>query len=157
MAKFLNFKLERFDKLDAYMHSMEKIEGHLTGIIKCGVYDGAAIATQAVKDAIRDVTSYEATGSLEKSVMLAKMEEDMGYIFTKIVYNGYDENGVPQVLKARVLENGRSDQEHRVPTHFCSKAIRKYKKKIEDAMDDTINERCERILREIAKGEYFGR
>ena len=144
MAKFLKFE---FDGIDEYTESLKTLEENATGIIKCGIYDGAGIALEAVREAIREVTSYEATGSLAESVNLQKHKEEDGYIYTKIIFPGYDENEVPQAIKARVLENGRSDQDRRVPTHFCSKAVRKAKTKIEGAMDTEINKRIYELMR----------
>ena len=144
MAKFLKFE---FDGIGKYTEQLAELGDRTTGIIKAGIYDGADIAVGAVKEAVREAVSYDATGSLENSVKIAKMEEQNGYIYAQIIFAGYDDKGSPQAVKARVLERGRSDQPNRVPTHFCSKAIRKAKTRIENAMDETINDRIEKIMK----------
>lgn len=141
--KFLSFE---YDGIDAYVKKIENLGISSEGIVKAGIYDGAAIAVEAVKESLRGVVSSNATGSLEGSVGLSAMKEVNGYIYTKIGFDGYDEKGVPQVIKARVLENGTSDKSHK-PTRFVSKAIKKAKDSVTTQIEITINDRIEKIMK----------
>ncbi len=141
--KFLSFE---YGGMEEYMSKLRTLENGAPALIKAGIYDGAAIAVEAVKESLRSVVSYEATGSLENSFGLSKMREENGYIYTKIGFEGYDAKGVPQVLKARVLENGTSDKTHK-PTRFVSKAMKKAKGAIETQIDITVNDRINKIMK----------
>lgn len=141
--KFLSFE---FEGIDNYVKQIEELGRSSSGIIKAGVYDGAAVAVEAVKESLRSVVSAEATGDLEESVGLSSMREENGYIFTKIGFDGYDRKGVPNVIKARVLENGTSSKEHKA-THFVSKAIKKSKGAVETQIEVTINDRINKIMK----------
>lgn len=145
MAKGFGLSIE-FDGVDAYIQQIKKMEASTEGIVKAGIYDGAAIAVDAIKESIRQTVSPEATGDLENSVGLSKMSNRDGYIFTKIGYDGYDRKGVPNVVKARVLENGTSDKSHKA-TRFTSKALKKCKGAVETQIEVTINDRIKKIMK----------
>lgn len=145
MAKSFGMTIE-FDGIEKYLSKIGAIETARTGVIKAAVYDGAAVAVEAIKQSIRENTSADATGDLENSLGLSKMEEQDGYIYTKVGYEGYDRNGHPNVLKARVLENGTSDGSHK-PTRFTSKAIKKCRRAVETQMEVTANDRIQKIMK----------
>lgn len=69
------------------------------------------------------------TGDLRDSVTLSRMKEKDGFIYTQIMFVGYDRKGAPNVVKARVLESGRSGS--KTGKHpFVRKSVNAVKKKL---------------------------
>ena len=94
MAKF------KFTGIEAYTASLEKIGGKsAVGVLKYAVYPGAAVVADAIRSALE---SHRDTGDLQKSLTLATMRNDDGYVNTKVTFAGYDRNGTPNA------QNGQS-------------------------------------------------
>lgn len=87
----------------------------------------------------------KSTGALLDSLGIApiKMGRD-GYIGTKIGFDGYDSRGVPNQLKARVMESGSSTI---APRPFVAPAIKATKKAAVEAMNRVIDEETEKIMK----------
>ena len=123
MAKF---EMVGLDKYQAFLSDLGKKS---TGVIKRAVYvGGGEVADQIRRNLI--ATGHTDTGQLLKSLTTDKMQNDGGYIYTKISWTGYSEyktkNGtrkVPNALKAAALESGVSGKAY-PKTHFISRAVR---------------------------------
>ena len=89
--------------LDEYIAKMNSLGRDVEGIIKRAVYPAAGMLADAIVDA-----APELSGDLKESVGIAKYQNESGYVFTTILFDGYDHNGVPNDLKANALEHGRS-------------------------------------------------
>ena len=136
MAKF------KFTGIEKYVDSLEKIGGkNAEGILKYAVYPGAAVVADAIRAEIE--TNHKVSGDLAKSLSLATMRNEDGYVNTKISFAGYDEKGVPNALKAAVLESGRSD---RNGTHFISKTVRAVTDRAIDEMSKALDKKIEQIM-----------
>lgn len=136
MAKF------KFTGIEKYVDSLEKIGGkNAESILKYAVYPGAAVVADAIRAEIE--TNHKVSGDLAKSLSLATMRNEDGYVNTKITFAGYDEKGVPNALKAAVLESGRSDRDG---THFISKTVRAVTDRAIDEMSKALDKKIEQIM-----------
>lgn len=125
-----------FKGINEYAERLATLGMAAEGICKFAIYDAAGIVVEAVKQ-----NTPEDTGDLKKSIGLAPMKNKDGFIYTQVEFNGYDRNGTPNSLKARVLESGRSGQ-YKHP--FIRPAVNRVKKQaelsIETALDMKLNE-----------------
>lgn len=132
-----------FDGLDEYLKTIEALGAKQNAIIKPAVYDGAAIVVNEVKKSLRRVVSNKSTGDLEKSIGLSQMKDENGFINTKLGFDGYDQNGHPNVVKARALESGTSKQQK---TPFIRPAINKCKNEVIQTMASKVDEQIKQIV-----------
>lgn len=127
MAKF---RIDIPDSMNKMIDNLQKCSKDSEKIIKKAVYQGAKIVGDAI-----DARIPEDSGDLRKSFYLAKMENENGYIHTETGFADYDSRGVPNALKANVLESGSS----KVKKHpFIRPAINASKGQCVQAMQDTL-------------------
>lgn len=139
MAKF------EFKGITAYIGLLERIGPKGShGILKYALYPGAAVVADAVRAAVE---SHRDTGELAASIGLAPMQNDYGYVNTKVVFAGYDEKHVPNALKAAVLESGTSDKKHPA-LHIISKAAKSAQAAAEAAIEQALDEKISQIMEE---------
>lgn len=112
---------------------------HAEGICKAAVYEGAGI----IAEAIRDNTPVD-TGDLRASVGIAPIRNDNGFINTKIGFDGYDRRGVPNAIKARVIESGSS---HRRKKPFIRPAVERNAALAEFEMERTMTAMIDEIMK----------
>lgn len=121
---------------------LERVADKSVNICKGMVFTGAGTVADAVRSSLESAVSDEATGELAKSLDIATIKV-AGTVYTKVHFTGYDSKGVPNAIKAAVLESGRSDQPNRNKTHFFSKATRGSKNQaiqdMQDKLDRMIN------------------
>lgn len=120
-----------FPGLDEYAKELGQLEAKSSGIIRYSVYPAAQIALQAVK-ANTPVDS----GDLKESEALTKFQDKNGYVYTQIVFPGYDGNGTPNSIKARVLESGSSKQKK---TPFIRPAIKAVEARVVETMKQNLD------------------
>ena len=108
------------------------------------VYDGAAIVADQVRENLHRVLSPDATGQLEDSMGISKMRDDNGYINVVIGFDGYDDTGVANQLKANVLESGSSKQQKRP---FMRPAVNTSRKQAEAKMAETLDREIEKLMK----------
>lgn len=125
-----------FAGIEEYAKKLAALGQDAEGVCKYAIYDAAGIVADAVKENIP-----VETGDLRNSMVLRPMQNQDGFIFTKIAFDGYDRKGVPNAVKANVLEHGSSRQ----PKHpFIRQAVNRVKSaaqfSIEKALDEKINE-----------------
>ena len=136
MAKF------KFTGIEAYTDSLEKIGGkNARSVLKYAVYPGAKVVADAVRSATEQ---HKDTGDLAKSLTLASMIDDNGYINTKLMFAGYDRKGVPNAIKAAALESGTSRGQK--GTHFISHAVKAVESKAVEAMSKALDEKIGKIM-----------
>ena len=92
--------------LDDYIKKLTSMGARVEGVCKRAVYPAAGM----VIDAIKANTPVD-TGGLRNSMALEQFVNESGYIYTQVVFDGYDENGHPNPVKARVLESGSSTRQ----------------------------------------------
>lgn len=127
-----------FKGIDEYSKRLAKLGAGAQGVCKYAVYEGAAVVVEAIK-----ANTPSDSGDLERSCGLAPMQDDNGYINTKIVWAGYDRNGTPNAIKAAVLEHGRSNRS-KVP--FIRPAVNSVRKAAEFAMETALNKKLEQMM-----------
>lgn len=106
---------------------------------------GLDIAADQVRAELERVQSDEATGQLMDSLGITPIKLDRdGNWNGKVGFDGYDRDGVPNQLKARVMESGTSKRKKRP---FVRPALNKCRKLAEEAMikagEEIIRERLE--------------
>lgn len=126
---------------------LSKLGTMSTKIAKDVVMAGA----QPVADEIRKGLNQNLQGSkyskggLLKSLGIAPPSVDgQGNVNTKIGFDGYDSNGVPNPLKARVMESGSSKIKKRP---FIRPAVNRSKKKALEEMQKKCDEEIKLIMK----------
>lgn len=136
----------KFEGLDVYIKKLQIIGPKGSrGILKYALYPGAAVVADAVRSAIEGGTHGE--GDLASSIGLAPMRDDGGYINTRVLFAGYDRKGVPNAIKAAVLESGTSDGSHPA-RHIISRASRATESAAEAAIEAALDEKIGQIMEE---------
>ena len=134
----------RFSGIDKYLEQLEQLGQRSRGICKMAVYDGAAIVADQVRENLERVLSPDATGQLEASMGISKMRDDNGYINVVIGFDGYDDKGVANQLKANVLESGSSKQQKRP---FMRPAVNASRKQAEAKMAETLDREIKKLMK----------
>lgn len=136
----MGFKMDIDDQIKMF----DRFHSSVYGLASAALYDGAGV----VADAIRNATPQD-SGDLADSIGIAEFDKDGDKVSTAIGFSGYDEKGVPNIVKARVLEHGRVDSSGRtVAKHpFIKNAVRKAKQKALNAMQ----KRFEQGVNDITK------
>ena len=134
----------RFSGIDKYLDKLQKLGQRSEGICKMAVYDGAAIVADQVRENLERVLSPDATGQLEASMGISGMQNDRGYINVVIGFDGYDDKGVANQLKANVLESGSSKQQKRP---FMRPAVNASKKRATAKMAETLDREIEKLMK----------
>lgn len=145
--------------LDEYIQKLEKVK-NAEAMIKRAVYDGAAVVAKSVSAAIDQIPensgeyvpgdgaitgiSRDQKRGLKEGLGLAKMQNDSGFINTKIGFDGYNSvrtkkypNGQPNSLIARAIESGTS---RRPKYRFVAKATSQAAAAAEKAMADRLDQ-----------------
>lgn len=156
MAKFT------FNMMD-YTNNLIAIKDNSTGISKRAVYQGASVALDSIREAIKALPEENHNGKtkmmngvtkIEKNGLLnglgaTKMQDENGVIYTKIGFDGYNSlrtkkypSGQPNVLIARSICKGTSFRK-RIP--FVDKAVKK------EAVENAIKISFESDLEKITK------
>lgn len=122
-----------FPGIKAYQKQLEQLGSmrEVEKMLKYAIYPAAG----EVLDAIRSETPVD-TGDLRDSETLTKYRTEDGYVYTQVSFAGYDRKGTPNVVKARVLESGSSNQKKRP---FIRKAVRRVERKAEQLMQTALD------------------
>lgn len=100
-------------------------------------------AKKVVKPVLKkNISRHRRTGDLEKSIKGDKNRKNQYGWYTKLFFDGYDRNGVPNNLKANVIENGRSNGNRgNIPAQpFLQKTVNESNDDVVDAMQEVYNE-----------------
>lgn len=129
---------------DDYALKLSKLATNSDEIAKKAIYAAAEIVADKIKSNLEGVLSEEATGELVDSFGISKIDVDSDSNWNaKIGFDGYDSEGVPNQLKARVLESGSSRQPKRP---FVKPAINATKTAAQAAMAKVIDEEIEKTM-----------
>lgn len=156
-----------FEGINEYAAQIARLNDKAEGMIKRAVYDGAAVVlAAAVKEIeglpvisnryrstelpMKGVTETQKQGLLD-GVGLAKMQNDNGYVNTKLGFTGYNKvrdgkykNGQPNALIARSVNSGSSV---RVKIPFINRAVTAAKAKAEAAMKDRFDADTQNMIK----------
>ena len=129
---------------DEYALRLSKLASGSDEIAKKAIYEGVKIVADKVNENLQKVISDKATGDLAASFGVTPIaKDDKGNWNAKIGFDGYDRKGVPNQLKARVLESGSSRQKKRP---FVRPAINATKKEAIAKIEETIDKEIEKIM-----------
>lgn len=132
----------KFEGTEEYIRKITILHDKGENLLKGAVYEGAAVVADAVRSAL---AQHEDTGDLLASMTLVPMRNDNGFVNTKINFAGYDRNGVPNALKAAVLESGTSDGKH-PKLRVLTKAVNGAKEQATNAMSAKIDQLTSKIM-----------
>mgnify|MGYP001343034027 CR=1 FL=1 len=150
-----------FKKGDDYALKLSRLATKSEEVAKKAIYEAADMMTDKIRhnlEANLNDPEYvgkkgnvmfknlynEPSGDLAASLGIAKMKRDKdGNWSTKIGFDGYDSKGVPNQLKARVMESGSSVIKKRP---FVRPAVNATKKKAVEAMKKVIDSETDKIM-----------
>ena len=127
-----------FKGIDVYAKRLAELGQSAEGICKYAIYDAAGMVIEAIKE-----NAPFDTGDLIKSMALAYMQNKDGFVYTKVVFDGYDEKGTPNSLKARVLESGSSTRQKK---QFIRPAVNRVKKQAENSIEHALDKKLNEIM-----------
>lgn len=150
-----------FKRGDDYIMKISRLStGSKEKICGPAIYAAADIVTDAIrrnlrgnladpsylgqKNGILFKTTKESSGSLESALGIASMKEDDGFLNVKIGFDGYDKNGVPNQMKARVMESGTSE---RKKAPFVRPAVKQTKEAAVQKMREIVDKNIEKIMK----------
>lgn len=136
-----------FNAGEEYALKLSQLASGSEEIAKKAVYEAADIVADKIREnlAANLAGSKQSTGALAASLGITPIQVDKdGYINAKIGFDGYDEKGVPNQLKARVMESGSSKVQKRP---FVRPAVNATKEAAQGAMQKVIDEETEKIMK----------
>ena len=142
MAKIIAMKLG-----EDYTLKLLRMERLSEDIVKKAIDAGADIVANEVRANLNAnlAGSTQSTGALSKALGITPISQDKnGFWNAKVGFGGYDEKGVPNQLKARVMESGSSKVQKRP---FVRPAVIATKKAAQDAMQKVVDEELEKIMK----------
>ena len=125
----------KFDGIEEYARQLSDLGAAAEGICKYAIYDAAGMVADAIK-----ANTPEDTGDLKNSLVLRPMQNRDGFIFTKVVFDGYDSKGVPNAVKANVLESGSSTRQKHP---FIRPAVNRVKQAAQFSIETALNKKIE--------------
>ncbi len=129
---------------DEYAIKLSRLVTNHDEIAKKAIYGAVEIVADKIKSNLKGVLSEEATGELVESFGVTPIDKDkQGNWNAKVGFDGYDSKGVPNQLKARVLESGSSKQKKRP---FVRPAMNATKKQARAKMEQIIEEEYKKIF-----------
>jgi len=128
-----------FEGLGEYRARLTDLGVNIEGICKYAVYDAAGL----VIDAIKANTPVD-SGDLRECVALYNFKNQDGFIHTGVYFPGYDRKGVPNPIKARVLESGNSTHLKRP---FIRPAVNRVKKAAEFSIEKALNDKIKEYMK----------
>ena len=121
-----------------YALKLSKLGTASEEIAKKAIYEGAKI----VADEIKARTPRD-SGDLADSLGITPISRDNDGNWTaKVGFDGYDSRGVPNQLKARVIESGKSGQQKKP---FVRPAVNKTRKQVVKKMEEVIDEEIKKL------------
>mgnify|MGYP002515408738 FL=1 len=121
--------------LDQYQTMLADMSKDLNKMCHYAIYPAAGL----VLDTLKANTPVD-SGDLRDSEILTKFVDDTDETYTTIVFDGYDSKGVPNSLKARTLESGRSNK-NKHP--FIRPTLRQVNQQVISMIDQKIQEYTE--------------
>ena len=123
--------------LDEYMKKLSDLGASVEGSIKRAVYPAAGLVIEAIK---ANTPSDGAANGLRESAALRTFKNDNGFVYTQVTFEGYDERGHPNPVKARVLESGSSTRQKHP---FIRPAVNRVKAQAEGMIAAEFEKICE--------------
>lgn len=128
---------------DEYALKLSRLATGSEEIAKMAIYEGSKIVADQIKKNLEGVLSEAATGELVAAFGITPIEKDSeGNHNAKIGFDGYDSRGVPNQLKARIIESGSST--HRKKP-FVRPAVNKTRKQVIKKMGEIVERETEKL------------
>lgn len=135
-----------FKGLEEYEKKLSLLAKDTEQICGAAIYEGASIVADEIKAGIRSLprkTGVTQKG-LEEGFGISKLREDNGFYNVKLGFDGYNANGEPNVMMARIMESGTS----KVPKHpFVRPAVNRAKAAAQDKMAAVLDEQIEKRMK----------
>ncbi len=132
--------------LEEYEKKLSLLAKDTEQICGAAIYEGASIVADEIKAGIRSLprkTGVTQKG-LEEGFGISKLREDNGYYNVKLGFDGYNANGEPNVMMARIMESGTS----KVTKHpFVRPAMNRAKPAAQDKMAAVLDEEIEKRMK----------
>lgn len=124
----------KFEGIKEYQKQIEAMGNPKTieSMCKYSIYDAAGMVCEEIKK-----ETPIGTGDLRDSVAIDHMVTRDGMTYAKVDFVGYDRDGTPNLLKARVIESGTSHVQKKT---FVRPTVRRVTKLAEFMMDKAVNE-----------------
>lgn len=147
-----NLAVMKINAPDKLIRQFEKLNSDFESIAKEAVRAGAGVLADRVRANLASnlSDSEHSTGDLLDSLGIAPARVNTdGSVDAKVGFDspGYDRKGVPNILKARVMESGSSVQAKRP---FFGPAVKATREKVRVAMKQKVSERLEKNAREMS-------
>lgn len=128
-----------FPGFEEYRHKIVESGNRIVGTIKYASYEAAGMVADAIK-ANAPVDS----GALRDSIALTRYRTEKGFTYTKVVFDGYDESGTPNSLKAAALESGTSKMPKRP---FVRPAVNRVRKAAQASMAAALDRKFAQMMK----------
>lgn len=122
---------------------LSKYETDMDFVAKEAIFEGAKIAADQVSANLDGVLSGDSTGQMAESFGITPILKSGGEWSAHVGFDGYDDQGVANQLKARAMESGTSMRPKRP---FVRPALNKTKKQIAEKMKNVIDEKTKEIF-----------
>lgn len=132
---------------DDYALKLSQLASRSEEAAKRAVAEGAGIVADRIRANLEAnlAGSEQSTGALADSLGITPISQDKNGVWNaKVGFDGYDEKGVPNQLKARVMESGSSRVRKRP---FVRPAVNATKGAVLDAMKKVIDEEIEKTMK----------
>lgn len=133
--------------VDELTLKLSNLETGSDEIAKKAIYKGAGVMADQIRSNLEKnlAGSETSTGDLIDSLGVSPIKEDRaGNWNAKVGFDGYDRNGTPNALKARVMESGTSTHQKRP---FVRPAINQARNKAKDAMREVIDKEIDKVMK----------
>lgn len=127
-----------FDGLYKYEQQLAELGQSVDRMAKYAIYPAAG----EVIDALKAATPVD-TGDLRDSEVLTRFETTEGAVYTAIAFTGYDRKGVPNVIKARVIESGSSTHPKRP---FIRPTVNRMRQQVIDKIASGVDEYINNLM-----------
>lgn len=124
--------------LDQYQSLIAELSKDVDKLAHFAIYPAAGLVLETLK--ANTPVAEKDGGDLRDSEILTRFIDDTDDTYTSIVFDGYDRDGVPNSLKARTLESGRSNK-HKHP--FIRPTMRQVNQTVIEMIDQKIQEYTE--------------
>ena len=130
-----------------YRDRLQRLDVSIDGIIKRSVYPAAGLLIETIK-ANTPVAHPDDPDNLRESMALKKFENEDGFVYTAVMFEGYDSRGVANSLKARALESGRSSPSGGITGKhpFVRPAINKVKAQLMAMIEENLNKSIDELM-----------
>jgi len=130
-----------FEGIDEYIKKLQALGDDIEGSCKRAIYPAAGLVIEAIK---ANTPTDGTAGGLRDSMALRTFKSEDGYIHTEVAFEGVDEKGHPNAVKARVLESGSSTRQKHP---FIRPALNQVKKQAEAIIAAEFEKICEEKMK----------